>query len=192
MKELVGGLRELGEAYPKISRRRIIQGALASAIVAPAVLEAAASQEQGDPKSEVEAIEHKLMWLYSNDLPKHVDEIMEYFDDTPEMLQFDLMDPAQFKGPAFRRHFNDLVTEFSSNIKVDIIDMQTHADNRLAFVSSRQRNYGTDPQGHPFDFTFRVTDCFRKTNGKWKIVHEHVSFPIDSMASGKADFQSKI
>src|ERR1700722_8378626 len=106
MKELAGGLRKTGEAYPKISRRRIIQGALASAIVAPAVIEAATSHEEGDPKAEVEAIEHKLMWLYSNDLPKHVDEIMEYFDDTPEMLQFDLMDPAQFKGAAFRRHFN--------------------------------------------------------------------------------------
>jgi ketosteroid isomerase-like protein len=38
--------------------------------------------------------------------------------------------------------------------------------------------------------TFRVTDCLRKIGGKWKIAHQHISFPVD-MASGKADMQSK-
>ena len=177
-----------------MSRRHLIQGALLSTVAASAPVEAAeqSAHQGGDPKAEVEAIERKLMWLYSNDLRRHVNEIMEYFDDTPEMLQFDVMSPREFKGAAFRKHFNDLVTMFSANIKVDIMDMQTHADNHLAFVSSLQRNCGTDPKGKPFEFTIRVTDCFRKVNGKWKIVHQHVSFPIDSMESGKADFQSKL
>ena len=177
-----------------ISRRHLIQGALLSTAAASALVAAAepSAHQGGDTKAEIEAIERKLMWLYSNDLPRRVNEIMEYFDDTPEMLQFDVMSPREFKGAAFRKHFNDLVTMFSANIKVDIMDMQTHADNHLAFVSSLQRNYGTDPKGKPFEFTIRVTDCFRKVNGKWKIVHQHVSFPIDSMESGKADFQSKL
>jgi ketosteroid isomerase-like protein len=178
----------------KVSRRDLIQGTLLSTVAASALVEAAepSAHQGGDPKAEVEEIERKLMWLYSNDLPKHVNEIMEYFDDTPEMLQFDVMSPREFKGAAFRKHFNDLVTMFSANIKVDISDMQTHADNHLAFVSSLQRTYGTDPKAKPFEFTIRATDCFRKVNGKWKIVHQHVSFPIDSMESGKADFQSKL
>ena len=177
-----------------MSRRFLIQGALLSTVAASAPVEAGAqsAHQGGDPKAEVEAIERKLMGLYSNDLPRHVNEIMEFFDDTPEMLQFDVMSPREFKGAAFRRHFNDLVTMFSANIKVDIMDMQTHADNHLAFVSSLQRNYGPDLRGKPVEFTIRVTDCFRKVNGKWKIVHQHVSFPIDSMESGKADFQSKL
>jgi ketosteroid isomerase-like protein len=176
------------------SRRRFIQGALLSTTAASALVAAAepSAHQGGDTKAEIEAIERKLMWLYSNDLPSHVNEIMEYFDDTPEMLQFDVTSPREFKGAAFRKHFNELVAMFSATIKVDIMDMQTHADNHLAFVSSLQRTYGTDPKGKPFEFTVRVTDCFRKVNGKWKIVHQHVSFPIDSMESGKADFQSKL
>jgi ketosteroid isomerase-like protein len=161
-----------------MGRRHLIQGALLSTVAASAPVEAAeqSAHQGGDPKAEVDAIERKLMWLYSNDLPRHVNEIMEYFDDTPEMLQFDVMSPREFKGAAFRKHFNDLVTMFSANIKVDIMDMQTHADNHLAFVSSLQRNYGTDPKGKPFEFTIRVTDCLRKVNGKWKIVHQRI-FP---------------
>jgi ketosteroid isomerase-like protein len=178
----------------KMSRRHLIKGALLSTVAASALVVAAepSAHQGGDPKAEVEGIERKLMWLYSNDLPKHVNEIVGYFDDTPEMLQFDVMSPREFKGTAFRKHFNDLAATFSSSIKVDIMDMETHADNHLAFVSSLQHSYGTDPKGKPFEFTLRVTDCFRKANGKWKIVHQHVSFPIDSMESGKADFQSKL
>jgi ketosteroid isomerase-like protein len=31
----------------------------------------------------------------------------------------------------------------------------------------------------------RVTVCYRKTNGKWLVVHEHFSAPFE-MESGKA------
>ena len=108
-----------------MSRRHLIQGGLLSTVAASAPVEAAeqSAHQGGGPNAEVEAIERKLMWLYSNDLTRHVNEIMEYFDDTPEMLQFDVMSPREFKGAAFRKHFNDLVTMFSANIKVDIMDM---------------------------------------------------------------------
>src|SRR5258707_7707982 len=84
-----------------MSRRHLIQGALLSTVAVSAPIEAAeqSAHQGGDPKAEVEAIERKLMWLYSNGLPRHVNEIMEYFDDTPEMLQFDVMSPREFKGP---------------------------------------------------------------------------------------------
>jgi hypothetical protein len=35
-----------------------------------------------------------------------------------------------------------------------------------------------------------VTDVYRKIKGKWLIVQEHVSFPVD-LATGKADLLSK-
>jgi hypothetical protein len=30
-----------------------------------------------------------------------------------------------------------------------------------------------------FDYTVRVTNVYRKVNGRWLIVREHVSLPID-------------
>ncbi len=35
----------------------------------------------------------------------------------------------------------------------------------------------------------RTTDVLRKSNGKWRIVQEHVSFPVDP-TTGKADMLS--
>jgi hypothetical protein len=49
---------------------------------------------------------------------------------------------------------------------------------------------GTDKNGKPIDMTFRVSDGYKKINGKWMIVEEHLSFPVD-VASGKADLSSK-
>ena len=40
------------------------------------------------------------------------------------------------------------------------------------------------------DVTMRITDVLRKSSGKWLIIHEHVSVPVD-LASGKADLSSK-
>jgi ketosteroid isomerase-like protein len=44
--------------------------------------------------------------------------------------------------------------------------------------------------GNPIDMTLRLTDVLRKIKGKWLIVHEHVSVPVD-VATGKADLTSK-
>jgi hypothetical protein len=49
---------------------------------------------------------------------------------------------------------------------------------------------GKGKDGNPMDATMRITDVLRKSSGKWLIVHEHVSVPVD-LASGKADLSSK-
>ena len=38
---------------------------------------------------------------------------------------------------------------------------------------------GTTNEGKPFDATFRITDVYRKSQGKWVIVQEHISLPPD-------------
>ena len=52
------------------------------------------------------------------------------------------------------------------------------------------RTTGQDKDGKPLDLTVRVTDVYKKINGKWLVVHEHVSWPVD-LATGQADFSSK-
>jgi ketosteroid isomerase-like protein len=48
----------------------------------------------------------------------------------------------------------------------------------------------TDKDGKKAEINVRTTDVFRKTGGKWLIVHEHNSVPVD-LATGKADMMSK-
>ena len=60
----------------------------------------------------------------------------------------------------------------------------------MGTASSMLSGHGTD--GTPIDMTVRVTDVYRKIDGKWLIVQEHVSVPID-FSTGKPvpDLMSK-
>jgi ketosteroid isomerase-like protein len=48
----------------------------------------------------------------------------------------------------------------------------------------------TDKDGKAAHLVVRSTDVWRKINGKWLIVQEHNSFPVD-LTTGQADLLSK-
>ena len=74
--------------------------------------------------------------------------------------------------------------------KFEISDLDITADSKLAFSHSIQHFSCTDAKGNKLEMTMRATDGYRKVKGKWLIVHEHISAPID-LATGKADLTSK-
>ena len=59
------------------------------------------------------------------------------------------------------------------------------ASDDMAFTFSLNRIRGTLKNGDKSDRWLRWSTGCRKTNGKWNIVHEHVSVPVDVKA-GKA------
>ena len=72
----------------------------------------------------------------------------------------------------------------------EISDLSIATDGNLGYSHSIQHVSGTDMKGQPLNLTVRVTDAYRKINGKWLIIHEHVSVPVD-METGKPDLSSK-
>ncbi len=59
-----------------------------------------------------------------------------------------------------------------------------------AYSWSIIRFAATFKDGRSVDVTFRSTDVWRRIKGKWLVVHEHNSFPVD-IFTGAADLQSK-
>jgi ketosteroid isomerase-like protein len=49
---------------------------------------------------------------------------------------------------------------------------------------------GTDKQGKKLDMTLRVTDVYQRIRGRWLVIHEHVSVPVD-LDTGTPDLASK-
>jgi len=137
-----------------------------------------------DAKTEIEEMEHKFAAATS------ADEIMKYVDNSDELVVFDLMTPREFDGPkAVREDFQNAFNSFK-NPKIEFVKLQVIANGNLGVAESVQHMTATDPSGKPIDTTFRVTDVWRKEKGGWKLIHAHISYPID-MATGKADMQSK-
>ena len=75
---------------------------------------------------------------------------------------------------------------------IDAAVMGASQDPRLSTAARGVELYRQLVNFHENDLhdVFRFTDVLRKMNGKWLIVHEHLSFPVDP-ETGKADFLSK-
>ena len=122
---------------------------------------------------------------------KDVDAIMKNFVPDQTLIVFDVIPPRQCVGAdSFKKNWQGFLDSFNGPVTVENSDLQVFADGKLAYAHYIQRIAGTGKDGKPIDFSFRMTDVLRKIGGKWLIVHEHVSVPVD-IASGKADFSSK-
>ena len=99
--------------------------------------------------------------------------------------------PRQYVGAAaYRKDWQTFFDTFEGPITVELTDLDVAADRNLAFSHSIQRVAGTDKQGKKLDLTVRVTDVYKKARGRWLIIHEHVSVPVD-LDSDKPDLNSK-
>ena len=91
---------------------------------------------------------------------------------------------------AYRKDWQELFDSFNGPITVELTDLDITADDNLAYSHSIQRVAGTDKQGEKLDLTVRVTDVYKKINGNWLVIHEHVSVPVD-LDTGQPDLTSK-
>jgi ketosteroid isomerase-like protein len=122
---------------------------------------------------------------------KDLDGIMSVYIPGDSLFVFDVIPPRQYIGAhAYAADWYSVLAGFSGPIKADITDLSITSNDNLAFAHSIQHFTGIDRGGKNIEWTLRVTDCYRKINGKWLIVHEHYSVPVD-LKTAKADLTSK-
>jgi ketosteroid isomerase-like protein len=109
----------------------------------------------------------------------------------PEVISFDLGPPLQHGGgEAFKRRWQELFESVQGPIDYEVRDLSITAGNDVAFSHSLNRIKGMMKNGRTTDRWLRWTACYRKSNGKWLIIHEHVSVPVD-VRDGKARLDLK-
>ena len=122
---------------------------------------------------------------------KDINGIMAYYSPDESLLVFDALPPRQYVGAtAFRKDWEGFLAAFPSALHAEISDWKTETEGNFAYGHGVTRIIGEDKDGKDLDLTLRVTDVYKKINGKWLVVHEHVSWPVD-LATGQADFSSR-
>ena len=115
---------------------------------------------------------------------KDMNGVMSAF--APDVVSFDLGPPLKHGGgEAFTKRWQELFESYQRPIDYEIRDLSITAGDDVAFSHSLNRISGTMKNGQKSDRWLRWTACYRKTNGKWRIVHEQVSVPVD-MRNGRA------
>lgn len=115
---------------------------------------------------------------------KDIHGVMSVF--APDVVSFDFGPPLQHGGgEPFMKRWTELFGSYTGPIDYEVRDLSVTASEDVAFSHSLNRIAGTLQNGRKSDRWLRWTAGYRKTDGKWLIVHEQVSDPVD-VRSGKA------
>lgn len=158
---------------------------LCSAVCAQA--QAPAKKASGD-KTKIESMYQNYVKAFN---AKDVNGIMASYAPGNQLFVFDVVPPRQYAGwDAYKKDWEELFAGLPGPLSETMSDLEITVVGSVAYAHNIQAGYFTTKDGTKMNLTVRVTDVWRKLNGKWLIVQEHVSVPVDLM-TGKADLLSK-
>jgi uncharacterized protein (TIGR02246 family) len=156
--------------------------------VATASCTAAPQQRQADGEAEIRALLDRWADAFRR---KDVDAVMAVYARGDEVVAYDLVPPLAYGGSeAYRRDYADFFAEFKGPMQVEFRDLRIVAGDDVAFAHGLERMAGTLTDGTSFETWLRVTQGYRRVNGRWLAVHDHVSVPAEPKTQ-KARFDLK-
>jgi ketosteroid isomerase-like protein len=129
--------------------------------------------------SQLEILERRFASAMNN---KDVDGVMSAYAPGNSLFVFDVVGPpgAHSSWEEYRDAFGQMFASIGGPLRFAMSDIDVHVSGDVAYGRSLQRVSGIRTKdGKPFDYTVRVTDVYRRMGGKWLIVQEHISLPID-------------
>ena len=109
---------------------------------------------------------------------KDIDSAMSFF--APNLVSFDIaIKTLLYVGADNKRREWEKAFAAYSSIAYEIRDLNVTTHGELAFAHAVNHVKGTLASGHITDLWVRWTACFRRIEGVWLIVHDHVSVPAD-------------
>jgi len=109
---------------------------------------------------------------------RNIDGVASFY--APGIVSFDLPPPLRYAGTDNkRRAWQNFFAARIGPVGYEVRDLNVTAQGDLAFVYSVNHVSGRLASGHITDLWVRWTACFRRIDGVWLIVHDHVSVPAD-------------
>jgi ketosteroid isomerase-like protein len=109
---------------------------------------------------------------------KDIDGVMSFY--APSIVSFDLDPPLRYAGAdAKRRAWQEFFAVHTGPIAYEVRELTVATHGELAFVHSLNHVSGRLASGRTSDMWVRWTACFRRIDGVWLVVHDHVSVPAD-------------
>ena len=158
------------------------------AILASANAVAADPPAANADKAAIQALEDTYNEGFNS---KDVDKVMSVYVPGKQLFVFDVVPPREYRGwEAYKKDFEGLFSAFPGPIKNTISEQTIHVVGSLAYGHNIQTGEFTGKDGKKIKIVARTTDIYRKINGKWLIVEEHNSVPVD-LDTMKPDLVSK-
>jgi ketosteroid isomerase-like protein len=96
----------------------------------------------------------------------------------PNLLIYDVLPPMKYESAAaYRASWGDWQPENVGEAVFALRDLVITAGSDVAFAHAFIHCAGTTPTGKKYEDLVRATFCLTKTNGAWRITHQHISKP---------------
>ena len=137
-------------------------------------------------QAQIEALFQQYLKAFN---ARDVNSMMALYS-TKDLFVFDVVPPREYPSwDAYKKDFEALFAAFPGPVENKLSDLSISVAGSVAYGHNIQTVAFTAKDGSKFNLVVRVTDVLRKIKGKWLIVHEHVSVPVD-LATGKPVLQS--
>jgi ketosteroid isomerase-like protein len=100
-------------------------------------------------------------------------------DHDSEILMFDVPPPLVSQGIDAYMATWETFLSWSEKPAYDFHDLEITAGKDVGFATAIGRCAGVDRNGKREELEFRLTMCFRKIDGRWRVMHEHHSVPAE-------------
>jgi ketosteroid isomerase-like protein len=122
---------------------------------------------------------------------KDVNGVMAMYAPGATLTAYDVVPPLQFKGAdAYTKDYGAFFAQFDGPIRVELSDDHVVAGADTGFAYGLERLTGKMTNGTPVDMWLRYTEGLKLIDGQWRVVHEHISVPVD-LDTGKARLDLK-
>lgn len=109
---------------------------------------------------------------------RDIDAVMK--DYAPDFVGYDLFAPMKVVGADdYRKNYRMWFDHCPGPPSYEIRELDITAGEDVAFCRSLNRMTTPGEDDGAEECWLRVTVCFKKVAGSWKVVHEHVSVPLD-------------
>lgn len=163
-----------------------VTAVLLCALAAMAGTVPAKAQAGSGDKAAIEALYQKFSEAFDK---KDAKTIMSVY--APDVFVYDVMPPRQYVGyDAYKKDWDDTFATMPGPSQTKVADLDITVAGPVAYTHYIVDGTMTDKDGKSTHLVVRSTDVLRKAKGKWQIVQEHNSFPVD-LGTGQADMLSK-
>jgi ketosteroid isomerase-like protein len=144
-----------------------------------------AAGDSGDAKDvkAIKSVEHKIIHSASTD------EVMKYYDKKDIDL-YDFVPPLQYQGAKAVHADLDNFFNNAKDVKGNFVELVVVTDGKLGMARSIQHFTWKGADDKPMAATLRITDVLHKVDGHWKVIHSHISVPVDPK-TGQAQMDLK-
>lgn len=118
---------------------------------------------------------------------KDVDGIMSLY--APDVFVYDVIPPRAYPSwDAYKKNWTDLFVQFPT-VNNTVSDLHVTVVGPVAYTRFINSGTMTAKDGTQSHVVVRSTDVWRRINGRWLIVQEHNSIPVD-LNTSKPDMLS--